>query len=191
MKAWRWPALAALLFCALALAEGAAQSRYARLQGSKGAPDGAGVLRQLAGEFRHVFANLLWVKVDRYHHEMEEHHGKLKDDSNLMPIIRMITWLDPEFVEAYAVGGWLLVHYLGKPAEGKRFLDEGIARNPRRYELYESLGWYYAKRERNADRALHAFRQALECPMDDFDRKRLMKLCRTIKKSHRKAERGA
>jgi len=159
------------------------EASYARFRQENTPHDSASVLWQLAGEFRHVFANLLWIKVDRYHHELQEHQKSLEADSELMPMIRIITWLDPHFVEAYGVGGWLLTGYLHRPEEGRAFLEEGIAHNPGRWELYESMGWYYLKVRRDPERALQIFRKALEYPIEGFDRERLSKLCENLKKN--------
>ena len=35
--------------------------------------DQTSAVYKLAGEFRTVFANLLWIKADKYHHEFIQH----------------------------------------------------------------------------------------------------------------------
>jgi len=100
----------------------------------------------VAGGFRGLAVDLLWVRVDQYNH-----HGQWY---KLLPLFRMITFLQPNFILAWSVGGWHMafnLYYSGKSPEEKskwlqagiRFLKEGIQNNPDRYELYFELGWTY------------------------------------------------
>ena len=82
----------------------------------------------MAGQFRIVFANLLWIKVDKYHHEYIEHHGNWAENPDILPLLRMITWLDPHFIQAYQVAGFMLSGNLKRYDFARQLLAEEIQR---------------------------------------------------------------
>lgn len=122
----------------------------------------------ILGEFRATIADILWVKVDEYFHSglSEEEHQRIhpghKDwhpsphslrsgqaEAEMMPLIRFVTWLDPQFLQGYQVGAWWLCYKLNKTDEAIAFLQEGIRNNPTRYEGYSDLGWIYYRQLKN------------------------------------------
>lgn len=136
----------------------------------------------MAGQFRIVFANLLWIKVDRYHHEYIEHHGDWAQDTDLLPLLRTITWLDPHFVQAYQVMGFMLSGRLHRYAHARRILQEGIRNNPNAYELYEEMGMAIIRGTRNYREAYPYLTKALSLAQDEFARRRLRRFCQTIQR---------
>ncbi|MBC7808532.1 MAG: hypothetical protein H7145_20560 [Akkermansiaceae bacterium] len=92
--------------------------------------------------FRQVIAGLLWVRTDTFFHS--------GNYDAVLPMIRMITWLDPNWMDVYATGAWHLMYnftdtdqrsdrrYLGP---GVALLNEGIANNPGVYDMYKEKGW--------------------------------------------------
>ncbi|MBC8140466.1 MAG: hypothetical protein H7Y38_03395 [Armatimonadetes bacterium] len=92
--------------------------------------------------FRQVIAGLLWVRTDSFFHS--------GNYDAVLPMIRMITWLDPNWTDVYATGAWHLMYnftdtdqrsdrrYLGP---GMALLNEGIANNAGNYEMYKEKGW--------------------------------------------------
>jgi tetratricopeptide (TPR) repeat protein len=92
--------------------------------------------------FRQVIAGLLWVRADSFFHS--------GNYDAILPVIRLITWLDPNWLDPYATGAWHLMYnftdtdqrsdrrYL--PA-GLSLLKEGIANNPNQYDMYKEMGW--------------------------------------------------
>lgn len=136
----------------------------------------------MAGQFRVVFANLLWIKVDRYHHEYIEHHGDWTQDTDLLPLLRMITWLDPHFVQAYQVAGFLLSGRLRRYEHARRLLEEGIRNNPRSYELYEEMGMAILRARKNYREAYAYLARARSLASDEFDRQRLQRFCQTVRR---------
>ncbi|MFB3897482.1 MAG: tetratricopeptide repeat protein [bacterium] len=140
------------------------------------------LLGGLLGEFRATIADILWVKVDDYFHSSvsEEDHERIhpghKDwhpnkeaqhraetnpDAEFMPLIRLVTWLDPSFMMAYQVGGWWLSNKLNKQDEAVSFLKEAIQNNPHRYEGYYELGWLYHRKFNNDTDAINNFNLGL------------------------------
>lgn len=136
----------------------------------------------MAGQFRIVFANLLWIKVDQYHHEYIEHHGDWAKDTDLLPLLRMITWLDPHFVQAYQVAGFMLSARLNRFEHAQQILWEGIQNNPKSHELYEEMGMAVIRATRNYREAYPYLTKALALAQDEFDRQRLQRLCQTVRR---------
>ena len=139
----------------------------------------------MAGQFRIVFANLLWIKVDQYHHEYIEHHGDWTQDTDLLPLLRTITWLDPHFVQAYQVAGFMLSGRLHRYEHARRLLEEGIRNNPNSYELYEEMGMAILRARKDYREAYAYLTRALSLATDEFDKQRLRRFCQTV---HRKIE---
>jgi hypothetical protein len=65
--------------------------------------------------FRQVIAGLLWVRADSFFHQ--------GNYDAILPLIRIITWMDPNFLDVYATGTWHLTY---------NFTDEE-QRSDRRY----------------------------------------------------------
>lgn len=108
---------------------------------------------------REVAASLLWLKIEDYFHSGE--HEKIA------PLIRIITWLDPHFIEAYSSGAWQLAWNsedwrLIPSAE--EFLREGIKNNPDKYELYADMGWLYYDKVKDYDKAIEWYKKAVALP---------------------------
>jgi len=139
----------------------------------------------MAGQFRIVFANLLWIKVDQYHHEYIAHHGDWSRDADLLPLLRMITWLDPHFVQAYQVAGFMLSGSLHRYEHARQLLEEGIRNNPQSFELYEEMGMALLRARKDYRQAYTYLTKALSLANDEFDKKRLQRFCQTV---HRKIE---
>lgn len=108
---------------------------------------------------REVAASLLWLKIEDYFHSGE--HEKIA------PLIRIITWLDPHFIEAYSSGAWQLAwnsedwRLIPSAVE---FLNEGIKNNPDKYELYADLGWLYYDKVKDYDKAIEWYKRATALP---------------------------
>lgn len=92
--------------------------------------------------FREVIAGLLWVRTDEFFH-----NGNF---DAIVPLIRMITWLDPHQVDVYSTGSWHLSYNFTDSAERAdrrylapaiKFLEEGIENNPNVWDLKFSAGF--------------------------------------------------
>ena len=117
--------------------------RYANLASSS-------ALLDIIGELRYTAAALLWVKIDIYHHEYEFKGKDIMRNTSIMPLFRLVTLLDPHFIQAYDVGAYTLVVDLKKVEEGMEFLKEGMNNNPDSFELtwqYAFLLYYQKKYE--------------------------------------------
>lgn len=93
------------------------------------------VLLDALGEVRTFLAQSIWFQTDIYHHQMEKEGIPWTEERDIMSMYRMVTTLDPRFVEAYDVGSYQLVENFHRPQEGLAYLDEGVRNNPNSAEL--------------------------------------------------------
>jgi hypothetical protein len=91
---------------------------------------------------REVVAGLLWIRADDFFHT--------GNYDALIPLTRIITWLDPHQIDVYRVGAWHLAYNLVDSNEradyrflspSVKFLEEGIANNPHVSDLEFDLGF--------------------------------------------------
>lgn len=113
--------------------------------------------------FRQVIAGLLWVRSDSFFHS--------GNYDAILPLIRLITWLDPNWLDPYATGAWHLTYnftdtdqrsdrrYL--PA-GVALLNEGIANNPDVYDMYKEKGWLYFDKIKDYEKSAEAYEQGMK-----------------------------
>lgn len=120
--------------------------------------------------FRQVIAGALWIRADDFFHR-----GNYKE---IIPIVRMVTWLDPHNIDVYTTGAWHLDYNFVDEANSlsdKRyipasiaFMKEGIRNNPTIWDLYFELGWtHYCKKLMDDDKALEYMAEA--CKHDSVD----------------------
>ncbi|MEQ8188684.1 MAG: hypothetical protein ABRQ39_12000 [Candidatus Eremiobacterota bacterium] len=126
------------------------------------------------GETRKTMAAVLWGRILTYHTETSHatFYGPRKDvkpsgnlfkseGEQILPILRLITWLDNHFIKAYDFGGYFLAITLNQPDEGIAFLEEGIRNNPTSYDLYQGLAFIYFYKIKNYSMAVTYARKAL------------------------------
>jgi tetratricopeptide (TPR) repeat protein len=87
-------------------------------------------------------ATQMWQYTDRYWHAGEHVH--------MMWLEYLIVEMDPTFVNAFSGLAWLLDSY-GYDAEAVRVYNRSIAQNPRSWEAYYELGFYYYNNKLYAD----------------------------------------
>lgn len=106
------------------------------------------VLLDALGEIRTFLAQSIWFQIDIYHHQMEKEGIPWTEERDLMSMYRMVTTLDPRFVEAYDVGSYQLVENFHHAQEGLAYLDEGVRNNPESAQLRFNKAFllYYLKR---------------------------------------------
>jgi hypothetical protein len=116
------------------------------------------------GGFRGLAASILWIQADKHWHAGEV--------ERVFPLYRIITYLQPYFIEAWAMGGWHLAYNLYVLSEdleqkrylvdrGIRFYKEGIAHNYHHFQLPYELGWVYFDKMRDYLSAIRYFRMAM------------------------------
>ena len=116
-----------------------------------------------ASGFRQIIAGMLWVRSDSLFHS--------GNYDGILPLIRLITWLDPNWLDPYATGAWHLTYnftdtdqrsdrrYL--PA-GVALLNEGIANNPDLYDMYKEKGWLYYDKIKDYNESAKAYAEGMK-----------------------------
>jgi hypothetical protein len=169
----------AAVFVAICVLEPMVDASYEQ-SGCNRKMHGESAMYALAGEFRSVIANLLWIKVERYHHEFIRTNADWRANTEILPLIKVITDLDPHFTEAYLCGSWMLCMGLNRTGEGIDYLKEGIQNNPDNMAVNEILGTIYARKMNQPRKAMPYLRRALALSADDWDRRRMRKLMHTV-----------
>lgn len=156
----------------------------------------------LLGEFRSSIADILWLKVDKYFHagferehmlheiehpylrkylkeaEIQLYKEHISQDwkTEFMPLIRLVTYLDPHFIQAYTVGAWWLTYKLDKPEQAIKFLLEGISHNTTAYELYYEMSWIYFKKYHDYQKAIEWLYEAMKYASAPEEKVKLLEL---------------
>ncbi len=132
---------------------------------------GIAVIAALLGGFRKSAANVLWLQSDANWYEGRHYRT--------VPLGRLVTTLDPQFVEAWTVTCWHLAYNMSVEAksgdeaaelirDGIEFAETGLPWNTTRYELYQEIGWTYYDKLQNYARAAEYFKKAIDHPHPTF-----------------------
>ena len=107
------------------------------------------LLGQVSYEARRIVATVLFMRLDAYVHEgtpVEIGDGRygftLANNLDVVPIYRLVTILDPHFLEAYSIAANHLVDALNRTDDAVQLLEEGIRENaadPQVKELHAQL----------------------------------------------------
>ena len=94
--------------------------------------------------FREAIAGMLWVRCDEFFHN--------GDYDAIMPLIRIITWLDPHQIDVYMTGAWHMDYNFTDSQErsDRRYiplsvalLKEGIDNNEDQPDLYSDMAFVH------------------------------------------------
>jgi hypothetical protein len=136
--------------------------------GNTGIAQGLSVDQLLASVsgLRQMVAGILWVRSDTYFHE-----GQF---DAILPLIRLITWLDPKQLEVYSTGGWHIAYNFTDEQNRSdrryiplalRLLEEGVQQNKETFRLYHESGWlYHHKIDDDYGKAVEWFKQSVSKP---------------------------
>ena len=173
-------ALSLLLLIAIGVMQSIIDPVQLRIRKSEMAANGSNsndLMVQLPGQFilasamgfKEVVAGSLWIRADTFFH-MGQYQA-------IVPIVRLVTWLDPHNIDVFTTGAWHLDYNFvdDDQMSDKRYipasialLKEGIANNPNIWDLYFELGWtHYGKKLDDQQKALYYIQEA--CKHDGFD----------------------
>ena len=118
------------------------------------------------GGFRELIAGILWVKADSFF-----------DTGNydaILPLIRLVTILDPHQIDVYATGMWHIGYNFTDEEQrsDRRYIPaalalgrEGYTNNPTTYEMFFETGWmWYHKIDDDYEHAVDLFVRAQQLP---------------------------
>ncbi len=119
------------------------------------------LLAAMAG-FREMIAGILWVRADSFF-----------DTGNydaILPIIRLVTWLDPHQIDVFATGMWHIGYNFTdeESRSDRRYIPsalalgkEGAKQNPDTYEMFFETGWmWYHKVDDDYEKPVYWFELA-------------------------------
>jgi tetratricopeptide (TPR) repeat protein len=119
--------------------------------------------------FREAAAGLLWVRCDEFFHS--------GDYDAILPLVRLITWLDPHADNVYVTGAWHLDYNYTDASErsDRRYiapalslLDEGITNNPNIPDIKFEKGWQCYDKVKDFATAEESFWKAIKGPKNDY-----------------------
>jgi tetratricopeptide (TPR) repeat protein len=87
-------------------------------------------------------------------------HGH-KDPKEALPLFRLMTWSNPNFIPGYVVGAALIAQDKTKVPEAIAFLQEGVKNNPQSIEVHNALGQMLTSKVRRFDEALPLLQKAI------------------------------
>lgn len=93
------------------------------------------VLIDVFGEIKTVLARYLWFRMDLFHEVLDDQGVEAVKQTEVLPLLRIVTLLDPSMTDSYDQIVWDLYKGHGKTDSALNVLDEGLRRNPRSYEL--------------------------------------------------------
>lgn len=122
---------------------------------------GPGVLLEAFGEGKTLMARYLYFKAEVYHEVLDIQgvpHAKQKDS---LPLLRMVTYLDPSLTETFDLIAWDLWRGWGKTNEAIELLREALVSNPASHQLWFRLGFLLFQ-EKRYDDALEPILKSVE-----------------------------
>ncbi|MCW3055381.1 MAG: hypothetical protein JWN14_4551 [Chthonomonadales bacterium] len=117
--------------------------------------------------FREAAAGLLWVRCDEFFHS--------GDYDAILPLVRLITWLDPHADNVYVTGAWHLAYNFTDSNErsdrryiapSQSLLVEGVENNMNIPDIKFELGWQRYDKIHDFVGAEEAFKKAEATPPD-------------------------
>ena len=128
----------------------------------------------MSKELRQIAASYLWLRVDEYFHSTAV---RLSENTEIVPLFKLITIFDPTFIDAYLVLAHHLAFHLGKTESALNVLKDGLENNikppaPRLSELYFESGWISIALKRDTQEAIVALAasekyMSTECDQDN------------------------
>lgn len=125
--------------------------------------DPAQFLFALVG-FKEFIAGILWVRADSFFEQ--------GNYDAVLPLIRLVTWLDPHQIDVYATGMWHIGYNFTDTEQrsDRRYIPvalafgaEGARNNPNTYELFFETGWmWYHKIDDNYENAVRWWEEAMK-----------------------------
>lgn len=130
--------------------------------------DRGDIMLDVFGEFRTVLARFLWFKMDLFHEVLEGEGAKQGDEAAILPLLRMISLLDPSMTDAYDNMAWDLSQGHEKHQQALDLVDEGLRRNPKSFQLHFRRAMI-AYKDGLYQEAVKSSQSAVEFASDEFD----------------------
>jgi hypothetical protein len=121
------------------------------------------------------------------------------DPVQTMPLFRLMTWLDPQFIEGWTTGAMVLARDRTERGSQKSltFLNQGLAENPQSVDLITEIAYIDISRRKRPDEAIPLLERALKIgtahlsAMSDNERDALQNTYRWLALCYRDTHRPA
>jgi hypothetical protein len=141
------------------------------------------------GEARTLLARLLWIRADLLHEQQDSMGIDSFKQKEVIPLTRMVTYLDPTLVEAYDVLAFDLDEGFMQTRLAIDLVDEGLAYNPRSFALNFRRA-LLAEKQLDSIRAYIHARRAFSSPDPETDQLLPLKVLRRATLRMRDARSG-
>jgi tetratricopeptide (TPR) repeat protein len=110
-------------------------------------------------DFRGMFGDV--ERASKAYKDMHNHTHQ--DPEKALPLFRLMTWVDPSFVEGWTTGSMILARDRGEigTAKALAFLNEGVAQNPESIDLRTQTGYLYITRRHDLVTAVKHLKEAI------------------------------
>ena len=140
--------------------------QHERLQARKPIIRYQDLFLDLLGEGRTLLARLLWFQADLYHEQQDSAGVNVFRQKEVIPLLRMVTYLDPSFVDAYDVIAYDLDEGFGQTLQAIDLVEEGLVYNPQSFALNFRRA-LLAEKQRDAIAAMLYGQRAYDSPDAD------------------------
>lgn len=120
----------------------------------------------LIGELRTPLAMMMFYRMDLYHELLAQQGTSYTKETQLMPLLRLTTYLDPKLDEAYDLLSFDLIRGHGRQDEAMKILEEGLVYNPDSFVLNSRMGQLLLWR-REYRKAIPYLQRALNHPREE------------------------
>ena len=93
------------------------------------------VLLDLLGEGRTMLARYLWFKMDTMHEQQDDSGVSTFQQKEVVPLLRMINYLDPYLTDAYDTIAYELYKGYGQTDKAIELIEEGLQYSPDAFDL--------------------------------------------------------
>ncbi|MBN9420247.1 MAG: hypothetical protein J0I12_32655 [Candidatus Eremiobacteraeota bacterium] len=124
------------------------------------------VLLDLLGEGRTMLARYLWFKMDTMHEEQDDQKVATFKQKEVVPLLRMINYLDPYLTDAYDTLSYELYYGYHKLDNAIELIEEGLRYSPKAYDLNFRRA-FYAEKQKDYMTSFDYARRALEADQDE------------------------
>lgn len=159
-----WLTVFALWLAAAGLA-GPLKVEYLKLNPTRPIIRYQDVLLDLLGEGRTMLARYLWFKMDTMHEQIDDQGTATFKQKEVVPLLRMINYLDPYLTDAYDTLACELDYGYRLPDRAEELVDEGLSYSPDCYELNFRKA-FLAEKRADAVTAFESARRALAADQD-------------------------
>jgi len=138
----------------------AARGLEARGRASRFADDSlylppATFLQYVSLGYRTMVADLMWIRAIQYFgKQLQIPNREERQYTFFFPLLDLAVSLDPQFIDAYRLGG-LLLHVVRRNEEAIALYEKGYAANPDRWEMPHDLGRLYYLELKDYEKALY------------------------------------